>query len=61
MKSADRSGAPLVVVLGDNEVQGGTAVIKDMATGDQATIPWDSVLDEIQARVREQAIERNAR
>ena len=61
MKSADRSGAPLVVVLGDNEVQGRTAVIKEMTTGDQSTIPWDSVLDVIQSRVQEQAIERNSR
>lgn len=61
MKAADRSGAPLVIVLGDNEVQAGTAVIKEMATGDQANVPWERVLDEVQARVREQAIERNAR
>ncbi len=61
MKSADRSGAPLVIVLGDNEVQADTAVIKEMTTGDQSTVPWDRVIDVVQARVQEQAIERNAR
>ena len=61
MKSADRSGAPLVIVLGDDEVHSDTAVIKHMATGEQATIPWDSVLDVVQARVQEQVSERNAR
>ncbi len=61
MKSADRSGAPLVIVLGDAEVQSDTAVIKQMATGEQVTIPWDSVLDVVRARVQEQVSERNAR
>jgi histidyl-tRNA synthetase len=61
MKSADRSGAPLVIVLGDNEVQAETAVIKEMTTGEQSTVPWDRVIDVVQARVQEQAIERNAR
>lgn len=61
MKSADRSGARFVIVLGDDEVQGETAIIKHMATGEQVTIPWDSVLDVVQRRVQEQAIERNAR
>jgi histidyl-tRNA synthetase len=61
MKAADRSGAPFVIVLGDNEVQSHTAVMKDMATGEQSTISWDSVPDVVQARVQEQASERNAR
>ena len=61
MKSADRSGAPLVIVLGDNEVQAQTAVVKEMSTGDQSTVPWGRVVDVVQARVQEQAIERNAR
>ena len=61
MKSADRSGAPLVIVLGDNEVQAQSAVIKEMTTGEQSTVPWDQVIDLVQARVQEQAIERNAR
>ena len=61
MKAADRSGAPLVVVLGDDEVDTGTVVIKDMAAREQATIPWDSVHEELQQRVLQRASERNAR
>ena len=61
MKSADRSGAPLVIVLGDNEVQSETAVVKEMTTGEQSAVPWDHVIDMVQARLQQQAIERNAR
>lgn len=61
MKSADRSGAPLVIVLGDNEVQSKTAVVKEMTTGEQSAVPWDHVIDMVQARLQQHAIERNAR
>ena len=43
MKAADRSGAPLVVVMGDDEVATGTAVLKDMAAREQSTVTWDDV------------------
>lgn len=43
MKAADRSGAPLVVVMGDDEVAANTAVLKDMAAREQRTVPWDDV------------------
>jgi histidyl-tRNA synthetase len=61
MKAADRSGAPFVVVLGDDEVTSGSAVVKSMGAREQVTVPWDSVLDELQRRVGELAIEGNAR
>ena len=51
MKAADRSGAPLVVVIGDNEVEAGTVVLKDMASGEQESIAWDAAVGVIADRV----------
>jgi histidyl-tRNA synthetase len=44
MKAADRSGAPLVVVVGDAEVESGVAQVKTMASGDQASVAWSDLI-----------------
>ena len=38
MKAADRSGAKYAVVLGDRDLEGGSAQLKDLATGEQVTV-----------------------
>ena len=38
MRAADKSGARFCLILGDDEVAGGTVAIKDMETGDQNTV-----------------------
>ena len=38
MKYADKIGAGFVVVLGDNEIDSGTAKLKNMKTGEQLDI-----------------------
>jgi histidyl-tRNA synthetase len=43
MKAADRSGAPLVVIIGEDEVSAGTAQVKDMAAGTQVTLEHDQL------------------
>ncbi|MDO9486488.1 MAG: histidine--tRNA ligase [Actinomycetota bacterium] len=43
MKAADRSGAPWVLVLGEQELADGTVVIRDMSLGEQRTVAWESV------------------
>ena len=53
MKSADRSGAPLVVIVGDDDVAAGIAQLKDMASGEQAAVDWNGVNDQLVARVIE--------
>jgi histidyl-tRNA synthetase len=37
-KAADRSGARVAVIIGDDEVAAGTATVKNLATGDQAPV-----------------------
>jgi histidyl-tRNA synthetase len=39
MKAADRSGAPRVVIIGDDELAEGSAQVKNMESGEQSKIP----------------------
>lgn len=48
MRAAQRSGAVYTVILGENEIAAGTAVVKDMATGEQQEVPQERVVDVIQ-------------
>jgi histidyl-tRNA synthetase len=41
MKYADKIGAKYTVVLGDNELASGVAMLKNMATGEQIEVPLD--------------------
>jgi histidyl-tRNA synthetase len=51
MKSADRSGAPIVLVIGDDEVAASNVQVKDMATGEQAAVSRGEVVSEVHARL----------
>ncbi len=42
MKQADKAGAAFVLILGDQELDQGTAVLRDMATKDQVNVEIDS-------------------
>ncbi|QGW24794.1 MULTISPECIES: histidine--tRNA ligase [unclassified Dietzia] len=46
-KAADRSGAAVTLVVGENELASGTVVVKTMATGEQNAVPLDSVVDHV--------------
>ncbi len=48
MRAADRTGAKLAVILGDDDLAAGTAVVKDLSTGDQQTVALDALTDSIQ-------------
>ncbi len=43
-KQADRNGATMAAVLGDEELSAGTVSIKDLVTGEQKTLPRDVFL-----------------
>jgi histidyl-tRNA synthetase len=51
MKSADRSGARYTLVLGGRDLEAGTVGVKDMASGEQSSVPLDAVVDELVARL----------
>lgn len=47
LKMADRSEAPLCVILGEVEVREGKAIIRDMVNGRQDIIPFENIFEEI--------------
>ncbi len=50
MKRANRLDAPYVVMLGENELKTGAAVIRDMATKEQTEIPLDQLVQAVVKR-----------
>ncbi len=47
MKQADRSGAGLVIIVGENEIDEEEAILRDMETKEQENIPFDAVVKRI--------------
>ncbi|MHB8174032.1 MAG: His/Gly/Thr/Pro-type tRNA ligase C-terminal domain-containing protein, partial [Nitrospirota bacterium] len=52
MKKADRSGASLTVIIGEDEMAKGAAVLRDMKTREQAEVRFEKLVGEIEARAR---------
>jgi histidyl-tRNA synthetase len=50
MRAADRSGARIALVAGDRDLESGTIGVKDLATGEQVSVPIDSVVAEVLSR-----------
>ena len=48
LRYADRLGIPLVVLIGEEEVRGRFATVKDMATGENRPIPRQQLVEELQ-------------
>ncbi len=55
MKQADRSGAAHTLILGEDELASGQALLKNMATGEQASIPWQTIEEDLKRRTSEHA------
>ena len=51
MRAADRSGARIALVVGDRDIESGTVGVKDLGTGDQVSVPMDSVVAEVLSRL----------
>jgi histidyl-tRNA synthetase len=51
MKAADRSQAPLVVIIGDDEVASQTVAVKDMASGVQEAVALTDVVVDLGAKL----------
>jgi histidyl-tRNA synthetase len=51
MKRADRLGAASVLMVGDNELQEGTAILRNMVTKEQESIPIDNLVDYLKKRI----------
>jgi len=51
MRAADRSGARIALVVGDRDIESGTVGVKDLATGEQVSVPVGSVVAEVLSRL----------
>lgn len=49
MKAADRSGARLAVVLGERDLESGTAQIKDLSSGEQRSVALGEVVGDLRS------------
>ncbi|HEX6568711.1 MAG TPA: histidine--tRNA ligase [Acidimicrobiales bacterium] len=47
MKAAGRSGARVAVIVGEQEVADGTATVRDLAEGEQETVPRDHLVERV--------------
>lgn len=50
-KAADRENAKFVLIIGDQELEQGVVLIKEMASGTQETIRFDSIINYIKERI----------
>jgi histidyl-tRNA synthetase len=48
MRSADRSGAALAVILGDRDLAAGEVQLKVLSSGDQTAVPWANLTARVQ-------------
>jgi histidyl-tRNA synthetase len=55
MKRADRLAAPLVLIMGDDEMARGQVKVKDMRTSEQADVPRSEIVSFVRARATEPA------
>jgi histidyl-tRNA synthetase len=51
MRAADRSGARIALVVGDRDIESGTVGVKDLGSGDQVSVPTDSVVAKVLSRL----------
>ena len=50
MKRANRLGAPYVLILGENELEAGEAVLRNMQTKEQTSVSLDNMVGDIKSR-----------
>ena len=51
MKRANRLDAGHVLIVGENELAAGKAVLRDMATKEQTELPIDGIVDALRQRL----------
>lgn len=59
MKSADRLKAKFVLVIGDDELEKESAMLKELATGTQNLVPFSSLIDQIKTSSTQLEAEEN--
>ena len=55
MKKADKSGAPYTLIIGDQEMQNGQAILRNMQTKEQADIALAAIGEELKKRLNQRS------
>lgn len=53
MKRADKLGAEYVLIVGENELEEGSAILRNMRTKDQTVVPINSIVKNIKEKIRQ--------
>jgi histidyl-tRNA synthetase len=61
MKAADKSGAPVVLIIGEDELAAGIVTVKNMQDGVQSTVPLADVVTLVSAMAQINPSERQPR
>ena len=51
MKRSDRLGAPYVLILGENELEAGEAILRNMENKEQISVPLDKMIQTVKNRL----------
>ncbi len=51
MKAADRSGAPLAIIVGDDELAQGVVTVRDLRSSEQATVARERLVEHLRRRL----------
>jgi histidyl-tRNA synthetase len=51
MKKADKYGAAFTLIVGEQEMQSGTAVLRDMGTKDQVAVSLKNIVEELKTKL----------
>ncbi len=52
MRAADRSGAGVALIVGERDLTAGTVGVKNLATGEQVSVPTDTVVGQVLSQLR---------
>jgi histidyl-tRNA synthetase len=52
MKKADKCGAGYTLIIGEQEIAEGTAILRNMKTKEQTTLTFSGIVEELQAKIR---------
>lgn len=55
MKSADRLKAKFVLLVGDDELEKQSAMLKDLSTGEQQLVPFNTLIEKVQSSITSRA------
>jgi histidyl-tRNA synthetase len=51
LKQADRSGAHLAVIIGEDEIAQGSVTVRDLTNGEQQPLPYIEAIEVIRQRL----------